>query len=103
MVEKKRQDGKKTDYKIWKWLRQVVQMLGPSGMSSDDSEGPEGHGARTILRIHLLPWRRDVRAEMDIIERHRDSSGAFSKQSWLETVGEITTPSSRGHRCGRRL
>ena len=44
-------------------------------MSSDESDEEEGS---VIYRVKTLPWRRDIRAHLDYIDKRRYDGGAYS-------------------------
>ena len=52
----------------WQFLDNVIMTLGSDGMSSEDSEGED---AEPIFCTHILPWRRDIVKELNIIDQQR--------------------------------
>jgi hypothetical protein len=65
---------------VWKFLRDLVNLLGHEGMSSDESES-EGGSMCEEYRVKPLPWRRNVVKELDIIDAGRGGeSSHFGKQ-----------------------
>ena len=57
-----------SELKIWKWLDEVLNYLGVDGMSSEESD-KENH--RTIYRIKIMTWHRDITEYMDMIDNQR--------------------------------
>ncbi|KAI6022120.1 hypothetical protein EDC04DRAFT_2900940 [Pisolithus marmoratus] len=57
----------------WQFLSSVIAMLGSDGMSSEDSDGED---TKTVYCTHMLPWRRDIVKELNLIDQQRlkDSS-----------------------------
>ena len=75
----KKEDGL-ADEPAWTWLMEVLDTLGPDGMSSDKSEGEadEDHSDEAVLnrtaftfRVKRMPWRRDITKELEIIDAER--------------------------------
>jgi hypothetical protein len=68
------------------WLRDVVTTLGHDGASSDESEGDDGihdghDGIHDVFRAKIMPWRRDIGKELDLIDSLRgDDNCGFSRQ-----------------------
>ncbi|KAI6008625.1 hypothetical protein EDC04DRAFT_2906986 [Pisolithus marmoratus] len=60
----------------WQFLSSVVAMLGSDGMSSEDSDGED---TETVYCTHMLPWRRDIVKELNLIDQRRlEDSSIFS-------------------------
>ena len=67
------------DLAIWEWLQELVCSLGVDGMSSDESEDDDD--TEILYRVKSMPWRRDIRKELDIIDAIRvKEKGMFSRQ-----------------------
>ncbi|KIM34597.1 hypothetical protein M413DRAFT_33167 [Hebeloma cylindrosporum] len=67
-----------TDLFVWKWLEQLILLLGPWGTSSDDTE----YDCKTLAKIYVareLPWRRNVVAPMKRIEDLRKPGGPLER------------------------
>ena len=61
---------------VWEWLSKMLDYLGTDGMSSEESE-EENH--RTVFRVKIMYWRRDVVKYLDLIDEQRHKvSGLFS-------------------------
>ena len=56
------------DVVAWRFLNNVITTLGSDGMSSEDSEGED---TEPIFCTHILPWRRDIIKELNIIDQQR--------------------------------
>ena len=56
------------DAVAWQFLSNVITTLGSDGMSSEDSEGED---TEPIFCTHILPWRRDIVKELNIIDQQR--------------------------------
>ena len=64
------------DALAWRFLNNVITTLGSDGMSSEDSEGED---TEPIFCTHILPWRRDIVKELNIIDQQRlQDSDIFS-------------------------
>ncbi|KAI6141535.1 hypothetical protein EDD17DRAFT_1457740, partial [Pisolithus thermaeus] len=61
------------DIVAWRFLHSVITKLGSDGMSSEDSDSED---TETIFCTHMLPWRRDIVKELNLIDQQRlqDSS-----------------------------
>ena len=67
------------DLAVWEWLQKLVYSLGVDGMSSDESE--DGDDTEILYRVKRMPWRRDIRKELEIIDTTRvKEKGIFSRQ-----------------------
>nr|VWO99257.1 MRP-like transporter [Ganoderma boninense] len=57
-----------SDVAIWRFLEKVLDLLGPDGMSSEDTcdDMPE-----TVFRVKVLEWRRPMDDHMEIIDNQR--------------------------------
>ena len=57
-----------SDVAVWRFLEKVLDLLGPDGMSSEDTcDGlPE-----TVFRVKVLEWRRPMDDHMEIIDNQR--------------------------------
>jgi hypothetical protein len=53
----------------WRWLMTLVKTLDVDGTSSDESE--EEGALELKYRIKALPWRRNIRRELDLIDATR--------------------------------
>ena len=60
------------DTVAWWFLNDIIITLGSDGMSSEDSEGED---TKPIFCTHILPWRKDITKELNIIDQQwqRDS------------------------------
>ena len=56
------------DTLAWRFLNNVITTLGSDGMNSEDSEGED---TEPIFCTHILPWRRDIVKELNIIDQQR--------------------------------
>lgn len=65
------------DLEVWEWLKSLMKALGEEGMSSDESE-TEDH--RQVFVAKSMPWRRDCREHMDIMDRERLEGDLFEKR-----------------------
>jgi hypothetical protein len=78
-----RADDEKSDVAIWKWLRDLLTILGSDGMSSDDTETDEDSPiCRDIYRVTFVAWRRpEITDYMQYIDMQRDrGENDFSEQ-----------------------
>jgi hypothetical protein len=76
-----RADDDESDVAIWKWLRDVLQILGAEGMSTDES-GVDDDDFNVIYRVTIKAWRRpEITEYMQQIDKERlgEDSG-FSAQ-----------------------
>ncbi|PIL28285.1 hypothetical protein GSI_09573 [Ganoderma sinense ZZ0214-1] len=57
-----------SDVAVWRFLEKVLDLLGPDGMSSEDTcdDLPE-----TVFRVKVLEWRRPMDDHMAIIDNER--------------------------------
>ncbi|KAI6097969.1 hypothetical protein EDD16DRAFT_1718879 [Pisolithus croceorrhizus] len=64
------------DIVAWQFLHSVITKLGSDGMSSEDSDSED---TETIFCTHMLPWRRDIVKELNLIDQQRlQDSSIFS-------------------------
>lgn len=56
------------DAPVWKFLLDIVTLLGSDGMSSDES-GDEN--MEMVFHTRMMPWRRNITREVDIIDTQR--------------------------------
>ena len=64
------------DAVAWRFLNDIIITLGSDGMSSEDSEGED---TEPIFCTHILPWRKDITKELNIIDQQRQrDSDVFS-------------------------
>ena len=56
------------DVVAWRFLNNVITTLGSDGMSSKDSDGED---TEPIYCMHILPWRRDIIKELNLIDQQR--------------------------------
>ena len=61
--------AEENDANIWRWLVDVLEWLGENGMSSDES-GVEIE-IETIYHMKMMPWRRNIVTELQIIDDQR--------------------------------
>jgi len=66
------------DLFIWEWLGELIECLGPAGMSSDDTEFDDATMAKEYV-ARELPWRRNVAAPMKKIDRLRKPGGPLER------------------------
>lgn len=65
------------DLAIWKWLLELMRRLGSDGMSSDESDIED---LRTVYRVKILIWRRNIDRYVEMIDNERKLAGdIFSK------------------------
>jgi hypothetical protein len=64
-VRCKEQEGA-ADVANWEWLKSVIVELGWDGMSSEESENEDD--IETVYRPKILPWRRDMENELELID-----------------------------------
>ena len=65
-----------SEIKIWEWLKKVLDFLGVDGMSSEESEEENN---RTVFRVKIMYWRRDMVKYLDLIDAQRQQvPGLFS-------------------------
>ena len=55
--------------KIWVWLTDVLKRLGLDRMSSNESVAD--NDIHTIYQTNVMPWRRDMERELEIIDTQR--------------------------------
>lgn len=69
--------ARSNDLKIWQWLEKMLKYLDVEGMSSEESE-EENH--RTVYRVKVMTWRRDITEYLDMIDKQRiRMPGLFSR------------------------
>ncbi|KAG6370128.1 hypothetical protein JVT61DRAFT_12428 [Boletus reticuloceps] len=56
------------DASVWKFLFDLVSALGSDGMSSDESGDKD---METVFHTHVMPWRRDLKKDLNIIDVQR--------------------------------
>ena len=93
----KLKDGnEQNDLHLWKWFASILEQLGSDGMSSEESST---EGVKTVYRVKLLPWRRNVTHVMDIIDsqRHKDADiyPAQGTKPTKRVRGTANPPSTR--------
>lgn len=71
------------DAAVWQFLLNMVETLGSDGMSSDES-GDED--IQTVFNVRAMPWRRDIRKELDIIDVQR----ALEKDIFTRKGAKVT-------------
>ena len=54
--------------RIWEWLGKLIDYLGVEGVSSEESE-EENH--RTVYRVKIMNWRRDMMEYLELIDKQR--------------------------------
>ncbi|EPQ49864.1 hypothetical protein GLOTRDRAFT_97339, partial [Gloeophyllum trabeum ATCC 11539] len=86
-IEMKQQSGE-NDVDYWVYLDKVFSTLGPDGTSSDESDS-EGGG----FRVKAMPWRRNIDAEIKIVESQRSAEGIKDNR------GSEPKPRFRGPPC----
>ena len=65
-----------SEIKIWEWLNKVLDFFGVDGMSSEESEEENN---RTVFRVKIMYWRRDMVKYLDLIDAQRQQvPGLFS-------------------------
>ena len=57
-----------SDVAVWRFLEKVLDLLGPDGMSSEDT-CDDLH--ETVFRVKVLEWRRPMDDHMEIIDNQR--------------------------------
>ena len=65
-IAEMKEAAEENDANIWRWLVDVLERLGENGMSSDES-GVENE-IETIYHIKMMPWRRNIVTELQIID-----------------------------------
>jgi hypothetical protein len=64
--------------KAWQWLKKLIKTLTHDGMSSDESEQ---EGLELTYSTKTLPWRPDIRKELEKIDAVRmDQPTAYSSK-----------------------
>jgi len=61
----------------WEFLDQLLDLLGDWGMSSDSSD--DGQGIEDVYRVKILPWRKDITKELDLIDSERRFAKKITK------------------------
>ncbi|KAI6017356.1 hypothetical protein BKA83DRAFT_4029954, partial [Pisolithus microcarpus] len=56
------------DIVAWRFLNSLITTLGSDGMSSEDSNGED---TEAIFCTRMLPWRRDIVRELQIVDQQR--------------------------------
>lgn len=80
------------DLKVWDWLNKMLDYLEVEGMSSEESE-EENH--RTVYRVKIMTWRRDITDYLSLIDKQRNLiPGLFSNS------GSKGVTKSRGQGAG---
>ena len=67
MIQLKHEEGA-ADVSAWQWMEQVLRHLGEDGMSSDESD-VEGELNMTVFQVKMMPWRRNIDGELNIIDK----------------------------------
>ena len=57
----------------------MIQAYGPDGMSSEESDN-EGEEIQPLLRVKVMPWRRNISHELGIIDKQCKIAGSFHNQ-----------------------
>ena len=84
----KDQDG---DLHVWEWLLELLRRFGSDGMSSDDTDTGD---IRTIYRVKILVWRRNVDKYVQMIDDLRKSSEGIFSASGAKPINHVR---STGH------
>ena len=84
----------------WQFLNNVIMTLGSDGISSEDSKG---EGAEPIFCTHILPCRRDIVKELNIIDQQRlRNSDIFPPEvQRLQNASEVTTSPNQSGKLSR--
>ncbi|KAL5512288.1 hypothetical protein ACEPAG_9367 [Sanghuangporus baumii] len=61
----------------WKKTQDVLEKLGPAGMSSDESDPDDGFSG---TRVKAMPWRRNIRTLLVHIDSHRSDRTIYSRR-----------------------
>ena len=69
MLAEAKQATNSEDAKTWVWLTDIVGRLGLDGTSSDESAAEDD--IHTVYRTKVMPWRRDIERELEIIDTQR--------------------------------
>jgi hypothetical protein len=79
MIDLKKENNAE-DIAVWEWLLGLLDWLGDDGMSSEESETDMQTGLE-VYHTKKMPWRRDVRREMGMIDGQRmKDKQVFSKR-----------------------
>jgi hypothetical protein len=73
---------------IWTWLLNLVETLGPDGMSSEESEVGEDD-INSVYRVKVLPWRRNIERELSLIDSERRQAHQVFARSGAMPVRRI--------------
>jgi uncharacterized protein YihD (DUF1040 family) len=84
----KDQDG---DLHVWEWLLELLRRFGSDGMSSDDTDTGD---IRTIYRVKILVWRRNVDKYVQMIDDLRKSLEGIFSASGAKAINRVR---STGH------
>lgn len=79
-------DSPEDELAIWTWLKELLDVLGADGMSSDESTT---ENLETVYRVKRLPWRREMASNLEKLDRVR--------------ILDKTLFNSQGHRPARRI
>jgi hypothetical protein len=57
------------DHRFWTWALSILKRYGADSMSSEESGVDDRLGRRgTILRVKIMPWRRQIENLIEVIE-----------------------------------
>ena len=79
------------DLHVWEWLLELLRCFGSDGMSLDDTDTSN---IRTIYRVKILVWRRNVDKYVQMIDDLRKSSEGIFSASGAKPINRVR---STGH------
>lgn len=81
------------DRPIWEWLQKLLEWLGTTGMSSEDTD----IGVNREYRVKIMLWRREMDGYLDLIDKQRAHDAGYSQagSNPIRRLRYLPTPPSK--------